>query len=343
MALESIVFPNNFPKINFIGNKQKISEWIFDVLDVKPGIFFDAFSGGCSVSFEAKRRGYQVITNDILYINYLIGKALIENDNTKLDTDDVDLIFNGSPKMGFMYRNYSNVAFYPMECMELDQYRKNILSLKDPNKIALAFVLLRRAMIRKMPYSRFTIPWDTVVKLRNEEYSYEKYGRARAYHNQTFKEHFLENLHSYNMSVFDNGRNNKSYNMDVFELLSTVKADVIYLDPPYVNTMNNYHGFYGMLDNFVQGRITKPFKNNFVEKHRSFALFENLLSKLKNFKYAVLSYNNNSYPDMKTMEELATQYSDDVTILTRKHNYQVTGTGMKSRNRECLFVIRNPK
>ena len=342
-ALEPGIIPNRFPKINFIGNKQKMAEWIFDSLDVKPGTFFDAFAGGCSVSFEAKRRGHRVITNDILRINHLIGKALIENTSTRLDADDVDLIFRGAPKKGFMYRNYSNVIFYPGECMELDQYRENIMNLKNPSKIALAFVLLRRAMIRKMPYSRFTIPWDKVRELRNEKYSYEKYGRARAYHNKTFKEHFLGNLDSYNMSVFDNGHNNKSHNMDVFELLPKVRADVIYLDPPYVNTMNNYHGFYGALDDFVEEKITEPFKNNFVKKQISVTLFDRLLSRLKNFKCAILSYNNNSYPDIKTMEELIARYSDDVTILTRKHNYQITGSGMKSRNKECLFVIRNPK
>ena len=342
-ALEPGVAPNRFPKINFIGNKQKMTEWIFDSLDLKSGTFFDAFAGGCSVSFEAKRRGYKVITNDILRINYLIGKALIENAGTRLDTNDIDLIFQGVPKKGFMYHNYSNVIFYPQECMELDQYRENILKLRSPNKIALAFVLLRRAMIRKMPYSRFTIPWNTVKELRNERYSYEKYGRARAYHNRTFREHFLDNLDSYNMSVFDNGCANKSYNADIFELLPNIETDVIYLDPPYVNTMNNYHGFYGAIDDFIEGRITEQFENNFVSKQRSFALFDKLLSKLKSFKHVVLSYNNNSYPDMKTMKNLISRYSDDVTLLTKKHNYQITGSGMKSKNTECLFIIRNAK
>jgi len=98
-------------------------------------------------------------------------------------------------------------------------------------------------MIRKMPYSRFNIPFKKVKQLRDEEYSYRKYGRRRAYHNQSFKEHFLDNLEEYNNAIFDNGKENKAFNGDIFKVLSKVKADLIYLDPPYTGTMNNYFGF----------------------------------------------------------------------------------------------------
>jgi len=161
------------------------------------------FSGGCSISFEAKKRGYEVISNDILKINYTIAKSLIENKKTKLSTKDVELIFSGKPLKGFMYKNYSNVFFFPTECMELDRYRKNITKLKSPYKRALALALLRRSMVRKMPYSRFNLPWKQIVQLRDEEYSYKKYKRRRAYHNLSFKQHFLENLEDYNRSIFN--------------------------------------------------------------------------------------------------------------------------------------------
>ncbi len=336
-----IVQENTFPKINFIGNKEKISNWIFDNIDFRAKTFFDAFSGGCSVSYEAKRRGYTVITNDILKINYYIGKSLIENNKNKINQSDIDQIFSGKPVTGFMYKNYSNVNFFPHECMQLDLYRKNVQKLKTPTKIAIAYVLLRRAMIRKMPYSRFTIPWKTVKLLRDEQYSYKKYGRKRAYHNKSFRDHFVENVHDYNQSIFDNGRQNKSYNTDTFKLLPKIKSDIIYLDPPYVDTMNDYHGFYGILDNFIKSKITTPFENSFIKKESSIMLFDKLFSSLSNFKYWILSYNNNSYPDIKTMKTILNKYSSDIKIITRKHNYQISGSIMKSKNKECLFIVRN--
>jgi len=330
----------NYPKINFIGNKEKIVDWIFDNVPKDVNTIFDAFSGGCSVSFEAKKRGYEIICNDILKINSLIGKSLIENSNVTLSNEDIKLIFSGKPIKGFAYKNYSNVFFFPNECMELDQYRKNIEKLNSPYKKALALVLLRRAMIRKMPYSRFNIPFDKVKQLRDEEYSYKHYGRKRAYHNQSFKEHFLENIEEYNNSIFDNGRKNKSHNEDIFKIISKINADLIYLDPPYTGTMNNYFGFYGLLDDYINSNKGKPFENNFIDKKSALKLFETLFEKSKKFKYWIISYNNSSYPTKNELLLLIRKFSKDVKIIEKNHNYQLTGKNMKSNNKEYLFIVK---
>lgn len=332
-----------YPKVNFIGNKEKIVNWIFDNIPNEVNTIFDVFSGGCSVSFEAKKRGYKVVCNDILKINYLIGKALIENSKTKLTDEDMKIIFSGNPTKGFIYKNYSNVFFFPKECMELDLYRKNVDKLKSPYKKALALVLLRRAMIRKMPYSRFNIPFDKVKQLRDEDYSYRKYRRKRAYHNQSIKEHFLENLEEYNNAIFDNSKENKAYNDDVFKVISKVNADLVYLDPPYTGTMNNYFGFYGFLDDFVNLKRGKPFENNFIDKKTSLELFEKLFSKLGKYKYWILSYNNSSHPDKEALTNLIKKFAKDVKIIEKKHNYQISGKQTKSKNKEYLFIVRNKK
>ncbi|MFO0479789.1 MAG: DNA adenine methylase [Bacteroidota bacterium] len=198
-------------------------------------------------------------------------------------------------------------------------------------------------MIRKMPYSRFNINWEKVVQLRDEEYSYEKYKRKRAYHNQSFKSHFLENIDEYNKAVFDNKQKNISLNEDVFNLLGKVMADIIYLDQPYTGTMNNYFGFYGLIDSYISSTIKEPFKNNFVDKKTSIELFDNLFSNLKNYKYWMLSYNNSSFPTKEQLLYLLSKYSDDVQIIERKHNYKVTGKEKKEINKEYLFIVKNTR
>ena len=57
-----------FPKVNFIGNKEKLCSWIVDNFPKDCNTIFDAFSGGCSVSYESKKRGLTVYSNDILKI-----------------------------------------------------------------------------------------------------------------------------------------------------------------------------------------------------------------------------------------------------------------------------------
>ena len=334
---------SKYPKVNYIGNKEKITNWICDQFPKDCSSVFDAFSGGCSVSYEAKKRNLKVITNDILKINYHLGNALIQNNKILLSEKDLEIIFSGKPQKGFMFKNFSNIFFFPEECMELDLYRKNIDKLDCEFKKSLAFSLIRRSMIRKMPYSRFNINWEKIVQLRDEDYSYEKYKRKRSYHNQSFQHHFLENLKEYNQSIFDNKKKNVSYNDDVFNLLKTVKSDIIYLDPPYTGTMNNYFGFYGLIDSYINSSISIPFGNNFMNKNDSLELFEKLFSNLGNFKYWILSYNNSSYPSKKELTDLLKKYSNNVKVIEKKHNYQITGKGKKEDNNEILFVAENPR
>jgi adenine-specific DNA-methyltransferase len=281
------------------------------------------------------------MSNDILKINYLLSKSLIENSKEKLTQEDIDIIFSGKPSKGFMYKNYSNIFFFPEECMDLDLYRENIKKLNSEYKQSLALILIRRSMIRKMPYSRFNIDWDKIKQLRDEEWSYKKYKRKRAYHNKSFKHHFLENLKEYNKAIFDNEQTNKAYNRDIFSLLKSLHADVIYLDPPYTGTMNNYFGFYGMIDEYIESKKLKPFKNNFIDTSSSLELFNKLFSSLSNYKYWILSYNNSSYPSKDELLYIIGKYSKNIEVIEKPHIYKVTGKENKKINKEYLFIIKN--
>ena len=338
-----IIKEPKYPKVNYIGNKEKLSNWICDYFPQNTTSLFDAFSGGSSIGYEAKKRGYKIYSNDILKINYFLSKALIENNQETLSKDDIELIFSGEPFEGFMYKNYSEIFFFPQECKELDLYRENINNLSSEYKKALAFTLIRRSMIRKMPYSRFNLNWEKIKQLRDEEYSYEKYKRRRAYHNEPIQSHFLKNLTEYNSAIFDNKQKNIAYNDDIFNLLHKIHADIIYLDPPYSGTMNNYFGFYGLVDEYIEQKKLQPFQNNFTERKVVLELFNKLFSNLSNFKYWILSYNNNAYPSKEELIEIISQYSNKIKVIEKPHNYQITGKEKKSKNTEYLFIVKNPR
>ena len=72
---------NNYPKVNYIGNKEKLAEWIIQKFPIEKGTVLDLFCGGCSVSYALKEQGFNVISNDALFSNYVIAKAIIENNN----------------------------------------------------------------------------------------------------------------------------------------------------------------------------------------------------------------------------------------------------------------------
>ena len=225
--------------------------------------------------------------------------------------------------------------------MELDLYRQNIDKLDNEYKKSLALVLLRRAMIRKMPYSRFTIKWDKIKQLRDEDYSYRTYGRRRAYHNKTFRFHFEDNLEEYNNSIFKNTSTCRAINLDVFDAIDVVDADVIYMDPPYAGTMNDYYGFYGLLDSYITGKEILPFNNNFISKDTINEQFDKLFSKLGKYKYWMLSYNSRSKPSKDVLIDLVSKYSGNIQVLEMPYVYKVTGKEKKQKDIEYLFIINN--
>ena len=330
-----------YPTVNYIGNKEKIVQWISSLIPKDATSLLDVFCGGCSVGYMAKEMGLTVYTNDILKINYYIAKALVENNETTLVKKDVEQIFQGEPFEGFMFNHFSDEYYFPEECMDLDLIRKNIGDIQDEYKRAMAFTLMRRAMVRKMPYSRFTIRWDKIKELRNEELSYAKYGRRRHYHNQSFQFHFEDNLKEYNDAVFSNAKPNKAYNLDVYEAIEKIDADIIYLDPPYAGTMNDYFGFYGLLDAFIEGKQIEPFGNNFMDKNNITEQFDKLFSKLGKYKYWMLSYNSLSRPTKEELLEIMEKYSTNITVYEMPYAYRVTGKEKKQKDIEYLFVIKN--
>ena len=326
-----------YPKVNYIGNKEKIAEWIINELPLKSGKVLDIFAGGCSVSYALKRAGYSVISNDILYVDYVLAKALIENSQETLSinvlSETVDP--NRVQELEKNFQFLTDTLYYQEEVMELSKLVAISENLKGYDRYIM-LSLIRRAMIRKLPYSRMNVPWQQIQKLRDEEYSYKKYKRRRAYHNKSFEFHIRENIDKYNNAVFK-GADCKAYNYDVFELLKHIdKVDIVYMDPPYPSTMNNYHDFYGKFDEMFdkkKAHIDYTKKNTFLENLDR--LIDALIDKTK---YIMLSQNTKVKPEPELIEAILRKYGK-VDVRRKDHNYQVTGKDNKNSSQEILFIL----
>ena len=333
---------SKYPKINYIGNKDKLTDWIVDNFPYKRGVVIDLFCGGCSVSYALKEKGYKVITNDALYSNFVISKAIIENSNVFLEKKDFEIDIS-EPEILKKYDSIkflSNTLYFDYEVMELAKLLCIAEALTLEKKY-MFLALIRRAMIRKIPYSRMNVPWDQIIKLRDEEYSYRMYKRKRAYHNKSFTEHILDNLDEYNNSVFDNKKENKSYNMDSFDLIDKIDpVDIIYMDPPYPGTMNRYDEFYGAFDKMfgLKMKYTNLSLNNmFLEN------FEKLVRKCaKKTKYIVISENNKTRPSVEDLTIMLRKYGT-VKVLEKKHQYNLTNKDNKNETIEVLIILKVKK
>lgn len=312
--------------------------WIIDELPVKEGTVLDIFAGGCSVSYALKEHGYSVIVNDILFADYVLAKALVENQDKTLSSTVFSTVVD-SERVDALTGKFSFLAdrlYYPDEVKELARLAV-ISETLNGNTRYLFLALLRRAMIRKLPYSRMNVPWNQIQRLRDEDYSYEKYKRKRAYHNQTFESHMLENLEAYNRAVFS-GSECQVYNCDAMDMAGKIdKVDVVYMDPPYPSTMNNYDAFYGLYDEMFD---KKKQHTDFTQRAVFLTNLDKLIAQWQGkTRYIILSQNTRVQPGPDEIRTMLTQYGS-VEVKEKKHNYQVTGKENKNGSRELLFILK---
>lgn len=333
---------NKYPKINYIGNKQKIADWIVDNFPIKSGIVLDLFCGGCSISYKLKELGFTVISNDILYSNFVIAKSLIEN-NKYLFKKNINIESFSKQNILKKYKNLEHLnkkLFFKSEVKELSKICLFSETLKGYEKY-LFLSLIRRAIIRKIPYSRMNIKWTEIIKLRNEEYSYSKYKRKRAYHNDSFINHIINNIDDYNNAVFDNNKKNKAYQMDAFKLLKKIKekVDLIYMDPPYPSTMNNYNSFYGEFDNIFNKR--KTLYSNLVSNNNFLNIFSKIIiASIGKTDYIAISMNDKCKPSALELIDTISDYIECYNIFSKEKTYQVTSKTNKNKSNEILIVLK---
>lgn len=306
-------------------------------MPIAQGTVLDIFAGGCSVSYGLKDAGYSVFANDILFADYVIAKALVENNSTQIGRSLIDKTISKENKERALKKVefLSNSLYFDYEIDELAELVAISNTLKSYEKY-MFLALLRRAMIRKLPYSRMNIEWEQIKKLRDENYSYQKYGRRRAYHNQSFRAHMLENIDEYNSAVFKS-RPCKVFNSDALTIArKTEKVDVVYMDPPYPSTLNDYDSFYGQFDQ-IFGK--KKIHTDYTDKRSFLDNMEQLINTLKNkTKFIVISQNTNVLPTPETMEKMIRKHGQ-VQMKEIKHNYQLTGIENKNSSRELLFIL----
>lgn len=148
-----------FPSTRYQGSKAKLVDWIWAQIG---GLHFttclDAFGGTGAVAYRLRQEGKPVTYNDLLRFNYFIGKALIENDRSRLGSEEVSRLLRRHPEItypSFAQDTFSGIYYTDEENAWIDQTITNIRQLGDPYEFALAFFALCQACIVKRPYNLF--------------------------------------------------------------------------------------------------------------------------------------------------------------------------------------------
>lgn len=312
---------NRFPGTRFMGSKFSMLDTIWEtVQDKKFSSVLDAFAGSGCVSYLFKTKGKKVFSNDLLNFSYHTTSALIENNNSRLGTDDIYFLLSKQQNHPtFIQDNFSGLYFTDEENEFLDMVRFNINYLDNKYKQSIAISALTRACLKKRPRGVFT-------------YVGNRYNDNRRDIQISLREHFLIALNEFNCAVFDNQSKNKAFNNNIFDI--DLSPDLVYIDPPYYSPKSDsdyvrrYHFVEGLAKywegiSLQEETKTKKFKKYDTPFHGKESTHTGLSNLFEKFKKSILlvSYSSNSLPTKSDIENMLLQYKRTVTTFEIDHVY----------------------
>jgi len=223
---------------NYIGSKQKLTDWIWKATPDDAASAVDAFSGSAVVAYMYKSKGLGVHAVDRLAYCHHIARAIVENDSATLPDETIDALLADNPKSkDFVRKHFGGIYFEPGVHAVIDMIRSTIDStgLSGFKKDIALFALGKACITGKGGFGHF----GTTQKQE---------GRADS--PKEFKERFASNCRRINALVFKGERPCKALHGDTRKVLPDIKADVAYFDPPYATefSQTNYERAYHFVE-----------------------------------------------------------------------------------------------
>lgn len=342
--------PVDIQNRRFLGNKYKLLDFIDEIITrycPNTSSILDIFAGTGVVAKHFSDR-MNIITNDILYSNYITHVAFMSHEHAdilKLKTiaNEFNNINITTIPENYMSKTFGDTYFSYNDCKKIGYIRDRIEEYKSVNMIN---DRERAILITSLLYS--------MDKIANTCGHYDAFIRGA---------HFGKQL-NYKVIKITNDFNNSAefYRGDANKIIKEADfpfVDCVYCDPPY--NSRNYSDLYHVLENVaewkkpdVEGVARKMDRTNIKSEYCSKSAtkaFEDLVLNLK-CKYIVLSYNNTGD---KADGRSNARISDEeiirilkkrgrVDVYSKKYRAFTAGKSNNTTNEERLFVcvVKDP-
>lgn len=324
----------------YLGSKYKLLDFIDETIKNNCGEYnsvFDVFGGTGVVSNYFLEKGKKIYINDILKSNYCIYRAFLGNE--KFSENKIKKIIDEYNKISdleenYFSKNYKNTYFSENDCKKIGYIRENINKKFENKEIN---EREKYILIASLLYS--------MDKIANTVGHYDAYRK---------KQKLEDCFEMYNLDINKNQTiKNEIYNMDSNELAKKIKADIVYIDPPY--NSRQYGDAYHLLENVAEWKKPKVYgvakkmdrskiKSNYCTNKASNA-FKDLIKNC-NCKYIIVSYNNmgqkgNARSQAKISDteilEILNQ-KGKVKVFEQDFNFFTTGKTHIDNHKERLFL-----
>jgi len=353
IAIEKILFDNyanrlekpfDYFTINnrrYLGSKTKILDFIQKSIDKhipNYNSFLDIFSGTGVVASHFNNDNTKIITNDMLFSNYVIHYAFFSDDvYDKNKINELLEYFNNiTPVDNYFSKSFGDKFFSLNVAKKIGTIREEIESLTD--KIS-----------KREKYILITSLIYAIDKIANTCGHYDAFRQ-----NSTMPDNFK--MKHLNIDNSDN-TGNIILNGNANEIISEIEpVDILYLDPPY--NSRQYISAYHLIENLaqwdkpkVEGVASKmvnrkDYNSEYCLK-TAIEAFEDLITKAK-AKYIVLSYsdmakkgNDRSNARMSD-EDIVRVLENKGTLIIEsvKHKPFSTGKTNLETHNERLFICK---
>ena len=307
----------------------------------EPLTLFDAFCGTGAVSDRLKNKFNLVINDNLKWATvYTAGRLYAPSCHfERLGFDPFAFLNQSDEKVqGFIYKNYaptesSRMYFTPENAARIDYFRKQIEEWHKNKLLSEAeYMLLLASLVESVSrvsntagvYGAFLKKWD-----------------GRALKPIEFIKPAYNACDSLNIKIY----NDKTEN-----IISDVKCDILYLDPPY--TQNQYGTQYHLLetlilnDNPSVSKVTgsrpgMPMRSDWSKEYKAHILLDKIIANTT-ARYIVMSYNNDGLMSKEYIEAVMKRYGKPETYCCKKISYKKY-QNWKSQNHkehfEYLFFV----
>ena len=307
----------------------------------EPLTLFDTFCGTGAVSDRLKNKFNLIINDNLKWATvYTAGRLYAPSCHfERLGFDPFAFLNQSDEKVqGFIYKNYaptesSRMYFTPENAARIDYFRKQIEEWHKNKLLSEAeYMLLLASLVESVSrvsntagvYGAFLKKWD-----------------GRALKPIEFIKPAYNACDSLNIKIY----NDKTEN-----IISDVKCDILYLDPPY--TQNQYGTQYHLLETLILNdhpsvskvtgsRPVMPMRSDWSKEYKAHILLDRIIANTT-ARYIVMSYNNDGLMSKEYIEAVMKRYGKPETYCCKKISYKKY-QNWKSQNHkehfEYLFFV----
>lgn len=305
----------------------------------RPAVFIDGFAGTGVVGYRFRRFAGRIVSNDLLYCNYVVNQAFLNSTPRNVDLGRVEELLDGlnrrPPRPGYVHENYGDRYFTPENAARIDAVREGIEELASAGRCT---AQERHLLLASLLYA--------ADKAANTVGQYDAYLKNMASGEAGPGRHLVDsNVHKplrLRPPAVELGEGgHEVYNEDLNRLIGRLRGEVLYLDPPYNG--RQYSDCYHVLENIARwerpplyGKTRKFPRAALKSRYSSRQTASRALAELvaaASCELLFLSYNSEGIiPD----EDIAAILDRKGHWEVREREYAVFGNGAGSARRRLL-------